>query len=122
MTVRIKRIYEPASKSDGMRILVDRIWPRGVSRQKAKLDEWCRDVAPSTALRRWFGHDPERWTEFKKRYRVELKGNPALGDLRKLARGKSVTLLYGAHDTEHNQALVLQALLRRTYRRVKALT
>jgi uncharacterized protein YeaO (DUF488 family) len=114
MTVRIKRIYEPAGRSDGMRVLVDRLWPRGISRFDAQIALWLKDVAPSTELRRWFGHKPERWTEFRRRYRAELTGNPALKELRALVKSKRVTLLYGAHDEEHNQAVVLAAILGRS--------
>jgi uncharacterized protein YeaO (DUF488 family) len=111
--IRIKRAYEPASDSDGMRILVDRIWPRGISRQKARIHFWDREVAPSTGLRKWFGHKPQRWAEFQRRYRAELKHNPALKDLRSLIGGKRATLVYGARDEAHNQAVVLRALLGR---------
>lgn len=120
MAVRIKRIYEPASKSDGFRVLVDRIWPRGVSRAHAQLDLWQKDVAPSTQLRRWFGHKPERWQEFRRRYRAELKANPALADLRNLSRQRSITLLYAAHDQKHNHALILQAAIRPSKRQKPA--
>lgn len=109
----IKRVYEKPAKSDGLRILVDRLWPRGISKRKAALDEWLKDVAPSTALRKWFGHDPERWTEFRRRYRAELKGNKAaVQELRKQIKTHRVTLLYGAHDPEHNNARVLAEYLR----------
>ena len=111
-SLQIKRVYEPAADGDGLRILVDRVWPRGVSKKKAALDHWLKDVGPSTALRKWFGHEPERWTEFRKRYKKELSGNAALKELRGLIKGHRATLLYGAHDTEHNQAVVLAALLR----------
>lgn len=96
-----------------MRILVDRVWPRGVSKEKAALDHWLKDAGPSTALRKWFGHKPERWAEFRKRYRKELAVNPAVKELRALVKGKRTTLLFGAHDAEHNQAVVLAELLRR---------
>lgn len=112
MTFRIKRIYEPASEDDGIRILVDRLWPQGISRFDAQIADWKRDVAPSTELRRWFGHKPERWAGFQRRYRAELADNPGLTELRRLARGKTVTLLYGARDTLHNQAQVLVSVLR----------
>ena len=112
MTFAIGRVYEPAAPSDGMRILVDRLWPRGVSKSKARLDHWMKDVAPSPQLRQWFGHKPERFTEFKKRYRKEIDGSPQLAELRKLGRGTRVTLLYGARDPEMNQAAVLQAILK----------
>ena len=113
MTFRVKRIYEPYSKDDGMRVLVDRIWPQGISRFDAKIDLWDKEVAPTTELRKWFGHKPERWKEFQRRYRAEMARNPAIGELRKLGREQVVTLLYSARDVEHNQALVLAATLRR---------
>lgn len=112
MAVRIKRIYEPAVPADGTRILVDRLWPRGVSKARAKLAFWMKDVAPSPKLRVWFDHRPERFTEFGRRYKRELKRNPAVDELRKLARRKRVTLLYGAHDPNVNHALVLQSIVR----------
>ncbi|HEX7128096.1 MAG TPA: DUF488 family protein [Thermodesulfobacteriota bacterium] len=115
MTIRIKRVYEPASPEDGYRVLVDRLWPRGVSRATARIDVWARVLAPSDALRRWFGHDPERWDEFRRRYRRELaqaEPKAALADLAAHARRGPVTLVYGARDPEHNQAVVLAALLR----------
>ena len=97
---------------DGKRILVDRLWPRGVSKAEAKFDKWFKDVAPSTQLRKWFGHDPERWTEFRRRYRAELASHPEmLNDLRRLARQETVTLIYGAKDQEHNEAVVLRNVL-----------
>jgi uncharacterized protein YeaO (DUF488 family) len=106
--LHLKRIYEPVSSTDGQRVLVDRLWPRGVKRDAAVLDEWLKDIAPTAELRKWFGHDPARWEEFARRYRKELDGNPAMvGRLRQaLARG-DVTLLYGARDEEHNQARVI---------------
>ena len=113
MTVALKRAYEAASDSDGTRVLVDRLWPRGVTKAKARIDVWLKDVAPSTQLRKWFGHDPDKWTEFQRRYRAELKGSEALAELRKLAREGHVTLVYGAKDEEHNDAVVLAKLLRR---------
>jgi len=112
MTITIKRIYEPAGEKDGLRILVDRVWPRGIRRADAGIAGWEKDVAPSTALRKWFGHKPERWPEFRIRYTAELKRNPAVQALRKLVRGKTVTLLYGARDEKHNQAVVLADFLR----------
>ena len=113
MTVALKRAYEAASDSDGTRVLVDRLWPRGVTKARARIDVWLKDVAPSTQLRKWFGHDPGKWTEFQRRYRAELKGSEALAELRKLAREGHVTLVYGAKDEEHNDAVVLAKLLRR---------
>ena len=107
MPVKIKRIYELAAPEDGQRILVDRLWPRGVAKAEAHIDLWLKDVAPSADLRRWFGHKPERWAEFQKRYLAELKDSPAFEDLRRWVRGKPTTLLYGARDETHNQARVL---------------
>jgi uncharacterized protein YeaO (DUF488 family) len=109
-SVSIKRAYEPAARSDGSRILVDRLWPRGISKRKAALDGWMKEVAPSPHLRRWFGHKPERFKDFAKRYRAELKGNPALEELRAL-KGK-VTLVYGARDSKINHAIVLAKVLK----------
>ena len=105
----IKRIYEKPDKADGMRILVDRLWPRGLSKEKAKMDLWLKEIAPSEDLRKWFSHDPKKWIEFKKRYEKELTVKKELIDqLKKLDKeNKQVTLLYGAKDTEHNQAIVL---------------
>ena len=94
MTFRIKRVYEPPSKSDGMRLLVDKLWPRGLKKTDAKLDLWMKDVAPSTELRKWFGHEPEKFAEFKRRYKKELSKD-ALAELRKLGKGKTVTLESG---------------------------
>ena len=113
MAFQIKRVYEPAKSSDGIRVLVDRLWPRGVKKTTAHLDYWMKDVAPSPRLRLWFGHRPERFAEFGKRYKKELSGNPELAELRKLGRGALVTLLYGARDPQVNHALVLQSVLRK---------
>ncbi len=112
MTIQLKRVYEAPSKSDGTRILVDRLWPRGLTKEKAHVDLWLKDVAPSNELRKWFAHDPARWAEFKARYKAELKHNGEQLTLLKqaLTRGPA-TLLYGAKDTEHNEAVVLQQLL-----------
>ncbi|HEX4327972.1 MAG TPA: DUF488 domain-containing protein [Burkholderiales bacterium] len=112
MAFAIKRIYEPAAPADGLRVLVDRLWPRGIKKADAQLDHWLKEVAPSTALRLWFGHAPERFAEFSQRYEAELAGNPAIAELRKLGRGSPVTLLYGARDPEVNHAVVLRAVLR----------
>ncbi|MGZ4473665.1 MAG: DUF488 domain-containing protein [Nocardioidaceae bacterium] len=110
--VRIKRVYDDPSGSDGYRVLVDRLWPRGISKDEAALDAWIKDVGPSTELRRWFGHDPSKFDEFADRYRAELKGSEALAQLRARRRENPVvTLLYSARDTEHNQAVVLRDLL-----------
>ena len=107
--LRLKRAYEPPASSDGVRILVDRLWPRGVSKEEASLDEWEKDIAPSTELRKWFGHDPARWTEFQRRYRAELKEHAdVLKHIRALAKSHTVTLVYSAHDEEHNDAVVFK--------------
>ncbi|CAK7258727.1 MULTISPECIES: DUF488 domain-containing protein [unclassified Shinella] len=112
MPVAIKRIYDEADPANGTRILVDRLWPRGLSKQKAGFDLWMKDVAPSSALRKWFNHQPERWPEFQARYREELQGNPALEDLRERAEAGTVTLLYGARNREFNHAAVLADVLK----------
>lgn len=110
--LRLKRAYEPAEPDDGVRILVDRLWPRGVSKAKAALDDWIKEIAPSTGLRKWFGHDPARWSEFQHRYRAELRGqSAALDRIRARARAGVVTLVYSAHDEQHNDAVVLRAVL-----------
>jgi uncharacterized protein YeaO (DUF488 family) len=111
MTISIKRAYEPPAKSDGLRVLVDRLWPRGVTKAKAGIDLWLKELAPSTELRKWFGHDPGKWTEFQKRYRAELKDNPALSELRAHAHRGHVTLVYSARDELHNDAVVLAHVL-----------
>lgn len=112
MSVRLKRAYEPPAPSDGYRILIDRLWPRGVTRERARLDEWARELAPSTELRRWFGHDPARFQEFRQRYLEELSAQEEkLRELRGRARQTTLTLVYGARDTEHNDAVVLAELL-----------
>ncbi len=114
LTVRLKRVYEEPTKSDGTRILVDRLWPRGLTKEKAQVDLWLKEVAPSNELRKWFAHDRARWPEFKTRYKAELKQNTAELALLKQATAKSpVTLLYAARDTEHNEAVVLLDLLNR---------
>jgi uncharacterized protein YeaO (DUF488 family) len=106
---RIKRVYELPDKHDGRRILVDRLWPRGLTKEKASIDLWLKDIAPSTELRKWFDHDPGRWEEFKERYLNELKGNSEQIQLLKQELDKGiVTLVYGAKDEEHNQAVVIQ--------------
>lgn len=110
--LKIKRVYEPCEKSDGFRILVDRLWPRNMSKEKAKIDLWLKDIAPGTELRKWFGHDPKKWPEFRKRYLKELEDKE---DLLNQIEGKSrrgrVTLLYGAKDASHNNAVVIMDLL-----------
>jgi uncharacterized protein YeaO (DUF488 family) len=110
--VKLKRAYEPAAVEDGLRILVDRLWPRDVSKAAAALDRWEKDISPSTALRKWFGHDPSRWQEFRRRYTAELRQHPEpLSSLRALARKSPVTLVYSAHDEIHNDAVVLRDLV-----------
>jgi uncharacterized protein YeaO (DUF488 family) len=111
--LRLKRAYEPAERGDGRRVLVDRIWPRGVSKAEVHIDLWLKDVAPSTALRKWFGHAPERWDGFRARYLEELEGNPAVAELRQIMAEGPVTLVYGAKDTARNQAVVLAEVLER---------
>jgi beta-phosphoglucomutase family hydrolase len=113
LDVRTRRAYDPAEPGDGYRILIDRLWPRGVSRDRARLDEWARDLAPSDGLRRWFNHDPQRFREFGERYREELRAHTdRLDDIRERARQGPLTLVYGAKDTEHNDAVVLAEVLR----------
>lgn len=115
MKLRIKRAYEPATPEDGSRFLVDRLWPRGVKKETLALTAWFKDVAPSDALRRWFGHDPALWTEFRRRYRAELKSQrTALQPLRDALKRGVVTLVYSAHDEAHNQAVVLHEYLLKT--------
>ncbi len=110
--VKLKRVYEAPSANDGMRILVDRIWPRGVSKKDAALDLWMKEIAPSTELRTWFAHDPVRWNEFRQRYAREVKQNHALlNQLRSLAQEGQVTLVYAAHDAAHNNAVALRTLI-----------
>jgi uncharacterized protein YeaO (DUF488 family) len=113
LDIRTKRVYEPAEPGDGYRVLIDHVWPRGVSRERAKLDEWARELAPSDQLRMWFAHVPERFGEFRSRYRVELETHAGkLEDLRGRARHGPVTIVYAARDEEHNNAVVLAELLR----------
>jgi uncharacterized protein YeaO (DUF488 family) len=113
MKLAIKRVYEEPDKDDGIRILIDRLWPRGLSKEKAHVDLWLKEIAPSTELRKWFAHDPAKWTEFKTRYRAELKHNgEQLAVLKQAIIKGPVTLLYGAKDEQHNDAIVLQELLR----------
>ncbi|MGH8127770.1 MAG: DUF488 domain-containing protein [Gammaproteobacteria bacterium] len=111
--IEIKRIYEPASKDDGCRVLVDRLWPRGLSKDKVKIDHWFKDLAPSNELRHWFGHDPDKWKEFQRRYRVELKDNEdAVAPLRDvLKKEKKVTLLFGTKEERYNNAVALAEYL-----------
>ena len=112
MSIAIKRVYEPVSAKDGYRILVDRLWPRGLSKDHAAVDLWLKDIAPSTELRRWFGHDPSKWDEFRRKYSAELATHAEdVAQIRKLAKRRRVTLVYGARDTEHNDAVVLLGYL-----------
>jgi uncharacterized protein YeaO (DUF488 family) len=113
MSIAIKHAYDDPAKSDGVRVLVGRIWPRGVSKDAAAIDEWYKDIAPSNELRQWFGHDPDKWTEFQKRFRAELNANKeALKPLIENAcKAKKLTLVYAARDTEHNNAVVIKAYL-----------
>jgi len=112
LDVSLKRAYLPPSPEDGVRVLVDRLWPRGVRKSDAAIDRWLKEVAPSTGLRRWFGHDPSRWEEFRRRYRAELSRNTALVDeLRALARKGRLTLVYAARDEVHNEAVMLRDVL-----------
>jgi uncharacterized protein YeaO (DUF488 family) len=113
MRIMLKRAYEPPAGTDGQRILVDRLWPRGLAKARAGIGLWLKDVAPSTALRQWFKHDPEKWPEFKRRYRAELEGSAALAELVALSRRQDVTLVYAAKDELHNDAVVLKQLLER---------
>src|SRR5215210_7209062 len=114
MDVRLKRAYEQASAEDGYRVLVDRLWPRGVSRKQAELDAWEKELAPSSKLREWFGHEPGRFPEFGRRYIDELRANRArLRELRRRARIGTLTLVYSAHDSDHNDAVVLADVVRR---------
>jgi uncharacterized protein YeaO (DUF488 family) len=110
--VHLKRAYEAPSASDGVRVLVDRLWPRGVRKADAAIDHWFKDLSPSTGLRKWFAHDPARWEEFRRRFTHELAGHAdQLDRLRDMARSGPVTLVYSAHDTEHNDAVVLRGVL-----------
>jgi uncharacterized protein YeaO (DUF488 family) len=112
MRIKTKRVYEAPAKEDGTRFLVDRLWPRGLSKTEARVDQWLKDVAPSNELRRWFAHDPARWTEFRRRYLAELKGKAeSVALIKEAAKKGSVTLLYGARDTKHNNAVVLRELI-----------
>jgi uncharacterized protein YeaO (DUF488 family) len=118
MSIEVKRAYEPPARSDGYRVLVDRIWPRGVTKDDLQVDAWLKDVAPSTALRKWFGHDPKKWDEFRRRYARELESHAAaLGQLVERAKAGRITLVFGAKDTEHNNAVALKEHLERRLKR-----
>lgn len=110
--IRLKRVYDPPEKIDGVRLLIDRLWPRGIKKSNLKIDSWIKEVGPSNELRKWFSHDPAKWKEFQKRYTAELDANPASWSpiLEAISRG-TVTLLYGSHDTEHNNAVCLKNYL-----------
>ena len=110
--IHLKRVYETPSPQDGLRVLVDRLWPRGLNKERAAVDVWAKEIAPSTELRKWFGHDPDKWKQFQTRYRSELRKNKAvLDELKRQIKRKTVTLVYGARDQEHNEAVVLQKML-----------
>ena len=110
--IKLKRAYEHASDEDGVRVLVERLWPRGLKKTDAAIDNWAKEIAPSTALRKWFGHDPARWDEFRQRYVEELRRHPdELGELRDMARQGTITLVFSTHDAVHNSAVVLREIL-----------
>lgn len=109
MSTHIKRVYDKPEKDDGMRILIDRLWPRGLTKEKAKVDLWLKEISPSTQLRKWFGHEPSKWSEFKKRYHDEMKENTeTVNKLEEELKKGKVTLIYGAKDEEHNDAVVIK--------------
>ena len=115
--IMTKRIYESASASDGFRVLVDRLWPRGLKKENAEIDIWLKEIGPSNELRKWFNHDPKKWNEFQKRYSKELKGSEAVETLLGyVKKNKKLTLLYSAKDEEHNQAVVLQKYMEKLIR------
>jgi uncharacterized protein YeaO (DUF488 family) len=121
MDVRLKRAYEPAAPADGYRVLIDRLWPRGLSREQARLDCWDKELAPSTSLRQWFGHEPSRFADFRRRYIEELRSQrPRLAALRRRARQGTLTLVYSARDAEHNDAVALADVLRRGLPKARA--
>jgi uncharacterized protein YeaO (DUF488 family) len=114
--IRLKRVYEPPSPEDGVRVLVDRLWPRGLRKADAAIDRWMKDIAPITELRQWFDHDPERWQEFRRRYARELRQHATtIDELHELAQHKTVTLVFGARDEEHNDAVALREVLLRPH-------
>jgi uncharacterized protein YeaO (DUF488 family) len=115
VNIKIKRVYEQPDKNDGVRILVDRLWPRGLTKEKASVDLWLKEIAPSTELRKWFGHDPDKWQSFRRRYENEIRHKDDLINvLKQKAREGTITLIYGARDEKHNEALVLKRLLERS--------
>jgi len=111
MEISIKRVYESPEKSDGKRILIDRLWSRGLTKEAAAIDLWIKEIAPSTELRKWFGHDPDKWTEFQRKYKAELSDNPTLSELKTVVKDQKSTLVYAAKDENHNDAVVLQRVL-----------
>lgn len=112
MEVKLKRVYDQKEENDGYRVLVDRLWPRGIKKENAGVDLWMKEIAPSSELRKWFGHEPERFKEFESRYRDELKHNPEMEKLRQLQKEHNIiTLLYGAKDEQHNQTIILKKML-----------
>jgi uncharacterized protein YeaO (DUF488 family) len=114
VSVKVKRVYDEPAKSDGLRVLVDRLWPRGLKKKHARIDEWFKEVAPTTGLRKWFGHDPSRWEEFKKRYFRELDNRrERVEELARESKKRTVTLLFGAKDTEHNNAVAFKEYLQK---------
>ena len=114
MRIRLKRVYDKPTQADGRRVLIDRIWPRGLRKKEARVDEWLKELAPGTGLRKWFGHDPVRWNEFKKRHSTELDDQrERVKELAQEARKRNVTLLFAAKDTEHNNAVALKEHLQR---------
>jgi uncharacterized protein YeaO (DUF488 family) len=118
--LQLKRAYEPAARTDGRRILVDRLWPRGLSKERVAIDDWMKELAPSAQLRRWFAHDPKKWPEFERRYKRELKAHADLiRQLASSARRGRVTLVFGARDEQHNDAVVLAAIIRRRMTRAR---
>lgn len=119
MQIMLKRAYEPPAKADGFRILVDRLWPRGVKKQTAKIDLWLKDIAPSPALRKWYGHDPEKWSEFKKCYTKELREKKDLFQEIFLKKRKVITLVFAAKDIEHSHALILQKYMQKKLKQHK---
>jgi uncharacterized protein YeaO (DUF488 family) len=120
--VKLKRAYEPASPSDGLRLLVERLWPRGISKERLKLDGWLRDVAPTSALRKWFAHDPAKWPEFRRRYFRELDAHPtSWGAIVSAMRRRTVTLVYSSHDEDHNNAVALREYLKSARRPARPL-
>ncbi len=117
--ILLKRAYEPAAKSDGKRVLVERLWPRGIKKEALELDAWMKDVAPSTALRKWFNHDPAKWNEFRKRYFAELSANPKSWRTLVENAPRRLTLVYSSHDQEHNNAVALREFLEKKFRTAK---